>query len=71
MDLGSTAHCSWEGKIIIRRYSTKLPAKALCELGRIVRIPEAEKDAVASVDFPKAPDAKFFAVLKTELDHRV
>jgi hypothetical protein len=68
---GQTAHCSWKEKIIIRWCCKDLPAKALCELGRIPRISEAEKNAVSPVEFSETPNAKLFAVLETELDHRI
>ena len=65
------ARCSWKEKIIIRGYCKDLPAKALCELGRILRISEAEKNAVSPVGFSETPNAKLFAMLQTELDHRI
>jgi hypothetical protein len=65
------ARCSWREKIIVRRYCKDLPAKALCELDRILWIPEAEKNAVSPVDLSETPYAKFFAMLETELDHRI
>ena len=62
---------SWKKQIVIRGYYNDLPAKAPCELGRIPRISEAEKNAVTLVDFSETPNAKFFAMLETELDHRI
>jgi hypothetical protein len=48
-----------------------LPFKAPCELGRILPISEAEENAVSPVDFSETPSAQFFAMIETELDHRI
>jgi hypothetical protein len=65
------AHWSWKKKIIVRRYCKELPAEAPCELDCILRILEAEKNAVPPFVFAETPNTKLFAVIEAELDHRI
>src|SRR5262245_59211171 len=65
----SSARCSWEEKVIFRRYRKDFSVKATREGNRIFRIPETEKNAISTLAFPETPNTKLFAVLETELDH--
>jgi hypothetical protein len=62
---------SWKKQIVIRGYCNDLAVKSPCELGRIPEISEAEKNAITLVGFSETPNAKFFAMLEKELDHRI